>query len=128
MPGFWVKLVWHMLYHPSSTTLHRGLASGKEENRMTRRLLLFLFLMTSIIGMTPGDSFGGDPPNGIDPDDILGDPDDDFKPKDYSLTNDLSAGDTTSGGSRQKGKVPQGRSNQSLLNFWIRILPGQHDK
>lgn len=95
---------------------------------MIRRLFVFLYLMTSIIGLTPADLFGGDPPVGVDPGDIFGDPDDEFKPADYGLTNDLSTGDTTSGSLRQKGVVGPDRWKDSLVNFWIRIPPDRFEK
>ena len=92
---------------------------------MIRKLSVLLFLMTSIVCMTPGDLFGGDPPISCEPDDNFGDPDDDFQPEDYRLGKDHAGGDTTTSGYRKGIKFKPDPSNAFLPDYWIHLLQGR---
>ena len=92
---------------------------------MIRRVFVLLVLVTSLISLLPGDLIGEDPPIEIDPGDIFGDPDDEFKPGDLGLSNVMSMGETVSGGLHQKVGIGPDPSNEieSIIWNWIGIDP-----
>jgi hypothetical protein len=95
---------------------------------MIRRVFILGFLMAGLISGMHGDLFCEDPPVGLDPGDVFGDPDDDFKPNDLSLSNGLSMGETTSGALQHRGEIVPDPSNDFQLIFWKWILPDPFDR
>jgi len=90
---------------------------------MIGKLSVLLFLTASIVCMTPGDLFGGDPPIGCEPDDSFGDPDDEFQPEENLMPENQSTRDMTTSRSRRKAIYLPKFSDEHRLNFWIHILP-----